>query len=280
MENLMLRTTLLFAIAFPSVCCAADSPTGETILKVYPVGDLVSVGAVNRSRGGKTTSDEWASEYPETLQALDELRSIVETVCSAKPVAVTTYAPSLSLIVRHSQDGHAEINQLLRTLGEDNQSSIQMECRALYSGSDGLPKLRNPEDTEAWGRRLEELMLSKRQITEAETTELLDSLSPEAGHKQPVALKSGRRTPWGPAGRPCTAMGRINHAKRTVEIRIDYISDDYAEATPFGSQVFSLAEGESALFNHYCDGGTTVWLITARIVTQETSSTLISQSGQ
>jgi len=262
----MLKPTLLCAIAIilSSFSYADDPSAAKTILKIYPVGDLVSADAMKtRSLNGKTTSEEWASEYPETIKALDQLQSIVETMCLLKPVAIKTYAPSLSLIVRHTPDGHDEIAQLLRNLGEGNAASVRMECHALYSE---FSELKNADHTEA-EQGLLRVLLSKPQLTKTETTELLALLPSRPAHKQTVALRSGRRTAWGHVGRPCTSMGRVDRTKRTVQIRLDFISDDYAAATPFGSQVFSLAEGESALFHHYCDGGTVVWLVTTRILT-------------
>jgi hypothetical protein len=277
-EEAVAKSALLFAIALAFSAARADEPIAEnTILKVYPVGDLVAVDAMNGATGGKTTRDEWASEYPETIKALDELQTIVETMCVLKPVAVRSYKPSLSLIVRHSQDGHDEIDRLLRTLGEDNDFSIRMECRLLYS--EILAELIDTEHVEAEQNRLHSL-LSKTHLTKSETEELVSLLPSRPEYNHTVMLKSGDRTPWGPAGRPCTAMGRVDHVKKTVDIRIDYLSDDYAEATPFGTYIFSLAEGESTLFHHYCDGGTVMWLITAEILTLQEPHPLVSRTGR
>jgi len=279
----MARPPLLFAItiAFSSCCSADHSSTENTILRVYPVGDLVSVDAMNSGAGGRTTSREWASEYPETLKALEDLRSIVEAMCPPETATVVSYAPSLCLIVRHSEDGHKEIGQLLQTLSDVNRSSILMECRVLCSDTQTKPDHQRASETAQ--DRLQAL-LSKRTLTEPETKELLALFPPDSSQKEAVTLKPGRRTPWGSAGRPCTALGRVNHAENTVELRIDFISDDYAPATPFGSETFSLAEGEAALFRHYCDGGTVVRLVSARIgspkPTTPTSTTPTSKSDR
>ena len=67
--------------------------------------------------------------------------------------------------------------------------------------------------------------------------------------------------------RPCTAMGRVNADANSVDLRIDFIAEDYdPEKTPMGSQSFSLKEGESGILVHYCDGGTVFWMITAEVV--------------
>lgn len=275
----MVRLTLLFAvaIAFSANCFAEAPPAEKTILKVYPVGDLVSAGAMKSNiAGSKISSEEWTSEYPETLQALEELRSIVETMCTQKPVAVKTYTPSLSLIVKHSQAGHDEISQLLRTLGEGNNVTIHMECH--WINIDSLDGLINSEGTNSKKKQLE-LLLVKSKLIKAETTKLLAICPSIEAYNQTVKLKSGHRTTWGfPIIGACTAMGRVNRSKNSVDIRIDYVADDYySDGIPVGSQTFSLSEGESALFRHNFDGGTTVWLITTRIIPQEKPASLISQ---
>ncbi|QEG41012.1 hypothetical protein [Roseimaritima ulvae] len=257
----MLRALLILttAITVTSVYGADDAPAESTILKVYPVGNIVAASAMKSGMGGHTTLDEWGAPYPETMNALDELRGLVDTMCSQKPLAVAAYPPSLSLIVRHTKDGHEEIAQLLESLAEDKDAAIQVECRALYSQSP--TELDHSERTEEQQKTLHEL-LSKKRLTKTETTSLLALLPAEADNKFSLALVPGRRVAWGVPGRPCTAMGRINHKKGLAEVRLDFISDDYAESTPFGTQIVSLADGESAFFHHYCDGGTVVWLVT------------------
>lgn len=264
----------MIGIAFSSVCCGDDASAGKTTLKVYPVGNLVSVEAVNRNTGGRTTSDEWASEYPETRQALEELRSVVQAMCPGDEVSVVTYEPSLCLIVRHSAAGHDDVGQLLRTLSERSVSSILLECRALYAETPA--KLYDSTQGEPERRRLEAL-LTKRQLTTAQTSELLALLPPAAADRESVSLRPGRRKRWGHTGRPCTAMARVDQENHRIDIRLDYVSDDYQKSTPFGSETFSLAKGESALFRHYCDGGTVVWLISARVARGGTATMPVSK---
>ena len=261
---------LLTGVLTASTCFADDSPAEKSILKVYPVGDIVAASAMYGSTYGKTTAGEWAAQYPETTAALHELRGIVEAACSQRPMAVTVYSPSLSLIVRHTKDGHDEIGQLLETLAGGNDAVIQIKCRAMYSQSPA--ELANSKRTDSQNKELQKL-LSKQKLTREETKELL-TLTPRksddeeslTNDEMSVALKSGRRTAWGHAGRPCTAMGLVNRKTNLIDLRIDYIADDYSDSTPFGTQVFCLGDGESAFFHHYCDGGTVVWLVTATIL--------------
>lgn len=261
-EDLMLRQVLILVSAIIATStCSADEPTAEeSILKVYPVGNIVSASAINSSMGGKSTAAEWAANYPETTAALDELRGIVEATCSQKPMAVTVFRPSLSLIVRHTKDGHDEIVQLLESLAESNEAAIQIECRALYSQSP--TEIDAAELTDEQQKELQRL-LSQPRLTKAETSALKALLPTAVGYSTSVALIPGRRTAWGWDGRPCTAMARINREKNVVEVRFDYVADDYVDAIPFGTQVLSLSDGESAFFHHYCDGGRVVCLVTA-----------------
>lgn len=267
----MPRTVLLIAIGI-ALCAASyadETPVEKTTLKIYPVGDLVSLAAINNGMGGTTSMEAWASEYPETIKALDELQGLVETMIEPKPRAVNVYAPSLSLIVRHTETGHQEVDQLLRSLSQGNTFSIRMNCTPLYgeSTSEVLTEELSDEDDGRLGS-----LLTKPHMTKSETIELMSLLPSRPEYdafKESVLLKSGHRTSWGPKYRPCTAMGRVNRASNSVQLRIDHIADDYAEATPFGLHVFTLAEGESALFQQYCDGGLTVWLVTAEIIIDE-----------
>ena len=123
----MLRLLLLCGITFQVVtdCCADDAPipnSPESIVRIYSVGDLVSIEVTS----GEFSPGNRDSVAPETLRALNNLASIVESMCSQKPVAVRTYAPTLSLIVRHSSAGHKEIDDLLRSLGQADRCSIRM----------------------------------------------------------------------------------------------------------------------------------------------------------
>ena len=252
----MLRFAMLVAMGFAiTAAVAADEPVAETtVLKVYSVGNLVSQEAMKANPFGTTTSAEWVNQYPETLEALEELQSIIETMCEPQPAAVRTYRPSLSLVVRHTPSGHEEIEKLLQQLGERAEESIRMTCRPIshevHSEYNGEAANASEGRSEAEQRRRQAL-LSKVHLTKSETSELLPLLSAEmteTAYQQTVLLKSGCRTAWGPAGRPCTAMGRINRDDNSVQLRLDFIADDYRESTPIGSQILALREGESGLF--------------------------------
>lgn len=246
-----------------SLSCVAfgqETQTSVTTIQAYRVGDLISTTAVEMASIGKTTSREWGTEYPETLQALTELQGIVEAMCSQKPVAVRAYSPSLSLIVRHTAEGHEEIRQLLQTLRQEEPVDLRLEFRALCSSTHELLKGQRKEGEQ---KRLVAL-LEKKKFTKEEASELLQFLPEGPKISQTVELRNGKRASWGGDGIfSCTAMGRVDRVNSSAQFRIDFIADDLADSTPFGSQTLRLANGESAFFNYYCDGGAVVWLVTA-----------------
>jgi hypothetical protein len=205
----MLRLVLLCGFTLTvwtaSVSLADDAPISDSVVRVYPVGDLVSVAATS---GGKPGGD-WETIAAETRQALAELGSIVESMLAQKPIAVRTYTPTLSLIVRHFPEGHEEIAHLLQSLGEADRCSIQVEFRPLnMQQADALP---DAEESKA------ETLLMKHQLTTAQTTELLELLNPNDASVESVALKSGRRTSWGQAkNAPTAGQSGGDGGKRTL----------------------------------------------------------------
>ena len=257
----MYKRVCMFVVVLclPCLTYGQSSPGPAKTIEAYHVGDLVSKSAFGISSLGKTTSEEWNAEYPETRKALVELQDLVEALCSDKPASVKAYSPSLTLIVRHTAEGHEEVRQLLQTLRREDPVDLRLECRALYSNSGELLKHARQESEL---KRLEAL-LQQTKFTKDEATELLQFLPHRPLISHTVELKNGRRTSWGNNERPCTAMGRVDSVKSIAQIRIDFIADDLAELTPFGSQSLTLANGESAFFTHCCDGGTIVWLVTA-----------------
>lgn len=269
----MLRSALLLilTLAISAVCLAETPPDRKTSLKVYHVGNIASSRAMKAGLGGKSTSDEWASEHAETTNALGEIQELVECLCEEKPLVVKVYTPSLSLVVRSTESGHKEVEQILQELGGTRETLIQMEYRAVaaFEGSDEASGSR-ASLTEA--ERLRFAILNcKSQLTKAETSEMnaLSDRVPFGDFKETVVLKPGHRTPWGDPFWPTTAMARWNRDKQTIDIRIDAIADDLGEVTPTCTRVLSLAEGESARTMHPHDGHMAVWRITAKVVSQQ-----------
>ena len=258
----MLRLILLCGFTLTvwtaSVSLADDAPISDSVVRVYPVGDLVSIAATS----GGTASGDWDAVAPETLKALDQLGSIVESMALQKPVTVRTYAPTLSLVVRHTPEGHKEIAHLLHSLGETDRCSIQVEFRPV--DFEKLDALAEADESNSLS------LLMKRQLTAEQTTELLELLGPNEAHVESVTLKSGRRTSWGHAYLPRTVTGRVDHSTRRVALRIDFVTGD-GEAVPpvYGTESLALAAGESALFTHFYDGARMGWLVSARTLSIE-----------
>ena len=266
----MFRSTLLLyiAIATSTMCLANDHTEVPTSLKVYRIGNIASAAAMKATLSSKSTNDEWTTEYIETIKALDETQEIITSLCQEKPVSVTVYAPLLSLIVRHTENGHMEIAELLDQLGAIHGPLIQMEITPVATESSeetkaGFAKLPSDEQQRYF------ILNGKSQLTKAETEELhrlTERGLGSAALKETVLLKPGQRTPFELSAWPATAMARMNHEKGTIDIRVDAVSDDIGEIIPFTTKILSLAEGESGRFFHIADGGFSAWRVTAKEV--------------
>lgn len=260
-----LLTVIAVSLVLGSYAVADDDPQPENTVKIYHVGDLVSADAINAGTAfGQTTKGEWGAQYRETIEALQELQSLVCSVCTLKPAAVGTYKTSLSLVVRHTAEGHREVEELLNSLRADEAPCIKLECRALFS-PDQMRADKIPKEKQIDEERIFQLVYSQLTVTPQEARELVEM---QLGNSRvrTVHLKAGRRTSWGDFGRPCTAVGRVLPGQGVAQIRIDNISDDVTEVVPYHSQVFEIKTGDSAVFHHYCDGGTVIWLITATVL--------------
>lgn len=279
MFRMLLPMILILGMTTP--CISDDTFPRKTSLKVYPVGNIVSAAAMKARVIGRTTNDEWASEYVETRNALGEIKELIETLSREKPESVAIYAPSLSLIIRQSEEGHKEIEELLNQLGGVTDDLIEMEYRPVVTeGSEeinaGFASL-----TEVEQRRLV-ILNAKPRLTKAETAELnafMTRLSVLEWTKDSVLLKPGQRAQWGSQMWPTTAMARVDHQKKTVDIRIDAISDDFGELTPVSTHLLTLAEGESAHIMYPCDGHISKWLITAKLVKPRVGADSVSFPG-
>ena len=261
----LLTVTATAILVFGSYAVADDDSQAQTTVKIYRVGDLVSADAIDAGNGfGQTTRKEWGAEYRETNEALRELQMLVCSMCTLKPAAVGTYKTSLSLVVRHTAAGHREIEDLLNSLRAEEAPCIKLECRALFS-PDQMRSGTIPNEKQIDEQRILQLVYSQSTVTPQEARELVD-MQLGGSKVQTVHLKAGRRTTWGDFGRPSTVVGRVLPGQGVARVRIDNISDDVTETVPYRSQVFEIKTGDSAVFHHYCDGGTVVWLITATVL--------------
>ena len=239
------------------------------VVKVYPVGNLVSTTAIRSMPFGKTTLERWQSEYPETIEALDELGSIVQSMCSSEPAAIKAYVPSLSLIVRHTQKGHDEIESLLRSLGQQQEPSIEMTYRLLYVESP--PKLGKEHDESDLARM--QNLLSKKVLSADETAELQKFIPKQNGMEyatRSITMRPGVRTPWSVFHQPYTTLGRHDQKSKTTQLRVDFFVDEASgDQIEFGSEVLTLSHGESGLMHAYVDGSSMTWLISAKPISDD-----------
>lgn len=258
----MSRLTLfvLFGLAIWAPCFGEELPRQELILRVYKVGNLVAESALSRPVGKTLEAKE------ETRAALEELSETIATICS--PNVIQPYAPTLSLIVRDTKDGHAEIEHLIQELGESDRPTMQVEYRAI--GVDGINF--TGEQAKEW-----QSVFAMSQVLSAERTEelrkLIDGQQSE-GYEGAIALRPGQQVDWGIQGRPCKIVGCVDMQQDIAKIRIDFqTGDDYADPPVYGSQEFELARGQTGVFIRYFDGGSVVWLISAKILEDEPKPT-------
>lgn len=272
----------LVLLVTPILASADEAAPPKSILKVYRVGNIVSGAALRAHSSGATTSEEWGSNYAETLRSLNDLGEIVEKMCSDESAAVSTYEPTLSLIVRHTKQGHNEISELLESLARSGDKKIRLQCRALFD----LHARRSefaPKDI----ARIEELLV-KRTLSSEEADELMSLASlneTSVGNGIKLEFKTdlepGRRTAWGGVSLPCTAMGRVNSEANSIDLRIDFLADEYKEGiAPMGSQSFSLKDGESGVLPHHCDGDTIFWVVTAEVLSRPLDAARVARKNQ
>lgn len=244
------------AVAIPVF---AEEAAPETSIKVYNVSDLASQNTLRQTVDlAHISPEEWRNEHVETIESLDRLASLVQAMCATKSSAVQPYRDTLSLVVRHTADGHREIDELLKTLRSGNQPSIRLTCQLVY-----YPQDENLSTSPEKQQRAE-VLLMKKILTSEEAEEMKELVAhPQfAGQQQTVDLVTGRKTSWGQHGRPAFATARLVPEKHSVQLRVDYLADDIGEKFPVAAQVFEIPEGHSAMFLHICDGGAVVWLIT------------------
>ncbi len=255
-------TCWLILSAMPSF---GEEAGPKTSLAIYDVSDLVSHATVTQSVAyAKITPEQWQAEHAGTIESLDRLKTLVNSLCSSKPTAIEPHRETLSLVVRHSATGHEEIEELLKLLRRESQPAIRLTCRPLFN----FDSRQLEELSEAKAQRAEALIMRKI-LTAKEARELQEILQVPtefAPLNQTVELVVGRKTSWGHEGRPATATARVVPNERSIQLRVDYIIDDIGETLPVAAQVFEVPEGSAAISHHTCDGGTIAWLLTPCII--------------
>jgi hypothetical protein len=252
------RAVPALALVFlASLVSAEEAP--ETSVHIYPVGDLAAESMLRQGEEyAKISPEAWRSEHAETIESLTRLAELVQSLSSEKVAAVEPHRESLSLVVRHTAAGHREIEELLAGLRTASQPAIQLACRSLGVLDDQLKSLTAEQESRI------EALLSQRVVNADEIQEFLKLISaPQATPgAQTVHLVEGKKTSWGVFGRPATAAARRSQTPSAIDLRVDYVVDDIGDSVPVSAQVFTIPAGCSAISLHYCDGGTSLWLIT------------------
>jgi hypothetical protein len=236
---------------------AASSPPAAMLppstIRVYRVAELVAAGAVNVPPPHAHAAAEGADVEQQTVAALNELATLVRSIAEMPHCRVQPHAPTLSLVVRHTEEGHKEIARLLEQLAQDDEPVIELTFR-LVEASRELP-----EEQESLLKLVGKASLTADEAKQAEA--LCESPAAGLGELR-VRAVNGRRTGFGPAGFPMAATAVCRGSGSTVQLRLDYFvpSEEGAKAS---SRSLSLADGGSAFL---VTGDEPLWLVTARVV--------------
>lgn len=270
LPRVLIACAILVIVATPLF---AEDATPKTSIHVYRVGDLVSYNSlpetVVRGMVRNISPKEWCSEHTETIESLDCLASLVRAMCGTKATTVESHRGTLSLVVRHTADGHQEIEQLLNELRMGNEPSIQVTYQLIIS-----PKSPCFQSLPQEKRKLATELLSKKVLTPDEAREARDLLAiPEVElpeylklDQTPLQLVAGRKAYWGIDEYPAAMTACIVPGKHSIQLRVDYVADDIGDTIPVESQVFDIQDGFSTISLHTCDGATLAWLITPTII--------------
>lgn len=308
-----------------------------TTVCVYRVADLVAYDTVRQGPPfGVCTMEEWQSEHKQTLDALEGLGDLLQTTFAADSASFATHAESLSLIIRHTSEGHGEIADLLEQLRQNDESQIELSFLAIlelatledpvssrvsstlatmgpqppnqssypgdYQGGNQTPSQQSvtgvqPHKSDAYypGRnqtplhalpedersRVRELC-GKWLLTPDEAEEVYKIYSKYFKHPLPtytVRVANGRKTKWGLPDLPCTVAALVSSDLSHVHLRVDNIADDVSEKISFAVQCVSIPDRHSVRMPTYCDGGTTLWLVTAKVIVPNSNAEVGSTSS-
>jgi hypothetical protein len=254
--SLVLGSLLLAAIA-------TTSQAEEPQLKMYRVGDLVSKQVFQQpATWGVTTPDEWRSEYRASVESLERLKTLLSALCENQPAAVGVHQETLSLIVRHTPEGHIEIASLLAQLREEQPPTIQIHFRGIDTKK--LEEINGEAELEAMS------FLNNPSMTPEQTQELF-RIAGGISEEHTVMLRSGRRTRWDFPNVPATIVARLGVAG-TIQCRIDNISNDAGEEIPFVITPFEIQPGHSKVVRLYSEGTESFWVATPAMVSTPTAS--------
>lgn len=270
-------TGLCCAIAFAanSAATAQEASADVTAIKIYQVGDLVAREAVRESVFLKpVTPAEWSGEHATTIESLNKLAKLVATMVASESGAVACHEESLSLIVRETATGHAQVAELLEQLRAAERPVVELTLIPIQ----GIRRdsQSQPLNTEQKNRFLE--LMKKRILTreEAEQVEDIGHFDPNSETAMltpaPIRMANGRKTTFGSVLlMPFTATAILKPKTGEILVRLDNIADDINKSgtMPIQSQSFSVPAGGAALVATYCDGGECFWLVTPKRIEPE-----------
>lgn len=241
----------------------------KTTLHVYHVSDLVTDEAMMAAAGFRRVKvDDWHKILPETLDALSDLEETVEAMCEG--AVVKTYPRTLSLIVRHSTDGHQQVAELLAGLrSDDAPAAVRVEFQPLCLGPLDGGGLEVVEEAQAaLGQAMARPKLSGEEA--ARLKKLFPVSTENAGvglRKYTVDISDGRRLSWGLQMRPATVMARLVADRDVAALRIDAVVDGDDNVYQVATNTLALGDGESSIYQQHCGGESIYWLVTVKMKT-------------
>ena len=280
----MLKTFPVLLVILTVDCSSfgEEAHPTETSIKVYRVADLVSENLFTlQLTSGNSTDDQQQDHRSETIDALSRLSDLIKTVCGETPVAVDSHVETLSLVVRHSADGHREVGELFEMLRQQSTPTISVEFTPLTGDNDAHHNALSEEDR----AYLEELYY--RGVVAGSLT-VEDAQNAKTRIQDPnlrqqtlkVKLLEGRKASWGPFSMGAVTA-RIHPNSGSIQLRIDYITDEdrIGQSQPLHSQILEVPSGRSLVLLTYMADSSTLWLITPRLIKEADQSEAPAQTS-
>jgi hypothetical protein len=248
------------ALAIVATGAAPDAGSKVTV-KVYSVADLVAPIRVAADEPERMTLSNWSAiQQTGSAERIDRIISILRLALpheqweDAGPGAIAGFPEKLSLVVRQTEAGHLAIEELLRQIRAEDDVEIEL---AIEFGQ------RKPD------AQLTLWQLLNHPLTAEQVPAFRNCL---AGETTTATLRVGNGSTVAPgsimSGPAIRFTAVLDADQAGITLRMDNIADDMKEdgTMPWASQSVRIPVGTSVGLEYYCDGGTTICLVTPRIV--------------
>ena len=272
-SNLLIVACL--SMAFP--LSAQETPSIQTSVKIYRVADLVAARAVRETTQKTVSLAEWNGEHSESIESLNDLVALIETIIPAEAGAVAAHADSLSLVIRHSPSGHDQIAGLLDQLRQAERPVVELTLIPLV-GLEGSAERFSDEQA----NRLNE-MLIKQVLNSDETQEMTKLLAASQQAQNPMTkpitarLANGRKTVVPRFMMPFYTTVVLMKDTDEIQLRIDNVADEAGPDKVLTQiQSFSVPAGHSVMFATQIDGSVMYWMAIPKPIESEQKVTAVS----